>query len=391
MASETTSPTSFDLGYISGNLTGLIAPPNATAASAAIVSLALTNLTSTVQTIATGFAAVLINGTHGNVTGEALSLALANTTNSTQQNVAQGYATAILAYYAGNYTTVGASTGCLGQPAAAHLTSNVRYWCLQAAAAAIGASLSVGQTGVVQAANSAAFGTSNASAIATANATTIALAADNGTCISYPVQSYGEALSSVLSDNDTEAAASGIAAGFAQGCCVSTATALSVVDLIAIDGCTTILGGILLRAETLAGLNTTGYAGGAEQFTTAATQSVAIQRCLQEARVNASLPAASAATLATTALLAGNATAAADAIQTALCSADTATATAAAFAEVINSNVGCNGTVQAALQRKPCHPSHVCVMLHDVEAKWVFGCDEMHVRRAIQVLDVLLC
>lgn len=99
----------------------------------------------------------------------------------------------------------------------------------------------------MQAANSAAFGTSNASAVATANATTIALAADNGTCISYPVQSYGEALSSVLSDNDTEAAASGIAAGFAQGCCVSTVTALSVVDLIAIDGCTTILGGILLR------------------------------------------------------------------------------------------------------------------------------------------------
>lgn len=112
MVSETTSPTSFDLGYISGNLTGLSAPPNATAASAAIVSLALTNSTSTVQTIATGFAAVLINGTHGNVTGEALSLALANTTNSTQQNVAQGYATAILAYYAGNYTTVGACTGC---------------------------------------------------------------------------------------------------------------------------------------------------------------------------------------------------------------------------------------------------------------------------------------
>lgn len=125
------------------------------------------------------------------------------------------------------------------------------FGCLQAAAAAIGASLAVGQTGVVQAANSAAFGTSNASAIATANATTIALAADNGTCISYPVQSYGQALSSVLSDNDTEAAASGIAAGFAQGCCVSTATALSVLDLIAIDGCTTILGGILLRESAL--------------------------------------------------------------------------------------------------------------------------------------------
>ena len=111
MVSATTSPTSLDLGYISGNLTGLSAPPNATAASKAIVSLAQMNSTSTVQTIATGFAAVLINGTHGNATGDALSMALANTTNSTQQNVAQGYATAILAYYAANYTKVGAGEG----------------------------------------------------------------------------------------------------------------------------------------------------------------------------------------------------------------------------------------------------------------------------------------
>ena len=102
----TTSPTSLDLGYVSGNLTGIAAPPNATAASVAICNLARVNSTSTVQTIATGFAAVLINGTHGNATGMALSMALANTTNSTQQNVAQGYATAILAFYAANYTKV---------------------------------------------------------------------------------------------------------------------------------------------------------------------------------------------------------------------------------------------------------------------------------------------
>ena len=106
MVSATTSPASLDLGFISGNLTGLSAPPNATAASMAIVDLARMNSTSTVQTIATGFAAVLINGTHGNETGQALSIALANTTNSTQQNVAQGYATAILAFYAANYTKV---------------------------------------------------------------------------------------------------------------------------------------------------------------------------------------------------------------------------------------------------------------------------------------------
>ncbi len=104
--SATTSSTSLDLGYISGNLTGIEATPNATAASVAICQLADANTTSTVQTIATGFAAVLINGTHGNITGQALSMALSNTTNSTQQNVAQGYATAILAFYAANYTKV---------------------------------------------------------------------------------------------------------------------------------------------------------------------------------------------------------------------------------------------------------------------------------------------
>ena len=122
---------------------------------------------------------------------------------------------------------------------------------MQAAAVAIDSSLAVGQTGVVEAANAAAFSTSNASAIATANATAIALAADNGTCTSYPVQSYGAALSSVLSDNNTEAAAAGIAAGFAQGCCVSSVTALSVLDLIAIDGCTSIIGGILLSKHSI--------------------------------------------------------------------------------------------------------------------------------------------
>ena len=118
-------------------------------------------------------------------------------------------------------------------------------------------------------------------------------------------------------------------------------------------------------AQTLVGLNRTGYAGGAVQFTTAASQSVAIQRCLQEARVNASMPAASAATLARAALLSGNATAAAQAIQSALCSANTATATAEAFAEVIGSSVGCNGTVQSALQ---CKHSLAAASVHHVRA-----------------------
>ena len=321
---------------------------------------------------------------------------------------------------------------------------------MQAAAAAINASLSVGQTGVVEAANAAAFGSSNSSAIATANATATALAADNGTCTSYPAQSYASALSSVLDDNNTEAAAAGIAAGFAQGCCVSSATAVAVLDLIAIDGCTSIIGGILLSmfltsawhsesvlckldwfcvaicsllihiavvsgqlqltyqvwvdanlgfgvavlttpsnpplhsswlqrlqpnrvlqklatisldvtdrlvclctgAETIAGLNSTGYSNGAMGFTEATVQSVAIQRCLAQARTNSSTSAKAIATQARNALMAGNSTAAVEAIQAALCDPVTATATAEAFAEIITSNVGCNGTVQTALTSK---------------------------------------
>ena len=102
-------------------------------------------------------------------------------------------------------------------------------------------------------------------------------------------------------------------------------------------------------AQTLAGLNSTGYSGGSSQFTAATVQSVAIQRCLQDARVNASTSAATAATQARTALLAGNATAAAAAIEAALCDPVTATATAEVFAEIISSSVGCNGTVQTAI------------------------------------------
>ena len=58
------------------------------------------------------------------------------------------------------------------------------------------------------------------------------------------------------------------------------------------------------------------------------------------------------ATQARNALMAGNAAAAAQAIQSALCNPVTATATAEAFAEVITSSVGCNGTVQSALTSK---------------------------------------
>ena len=102
----------------------------------------------------------------------------------------------------------------------------------------------------------------------------------------------------------------------------------------------------------MAALNTTGYSGGSSQFTAATAQSVAIQRCLQTARVNASATVASSVTQARTALRTGNATAATAAIQAALCSPVTATATAQVFAEIIRSSVGCNVVVRSALQSR---------------------------------------
>lgn len=111
--------------------------------------------------------------------------------------------------------------------------------------------MAVGQTGVVEAANAAAFSTSNNSAIATANATATALAADNGTCSSYPAQSYTLALETSIAANETEAAAAGIAAGFAQGCCVASATTVAVLDYIAQYGCDNVVGTDLLSKSSL--------------------------------------------------------------------------------------------------------------------------------------------
>ena len=100
---------------------------------------------------------------------------------------------------------------------------------------------------MVEAANAASFSTSNSSAIATANATATALAADNGTCSSYPAQGYTLAVESSIAANETEAAAAGIAAGFAQGCCVGSATTVAVLDYIAQYGCNNVVGTDLLR------------------------------------------------------------------------------------------------------------------------------------------------
>ena len=109
---------------------------------------------------------------------------------------------------------------------------------------------------------------------------------------------------------------------------------------------------ITAGAQALAGMNSTGYAGGATAFTEAASQSTAILNCLQSARLNSSAIAAAAAAAARAALRAGNATAAAAAVTRSLCNPVTAIATAQVFAETIHSSVGCSGAVHNALTCK---------------------------------------
>lgn len=102
-------------------------------------------------------------------------------------------------------------------------------------------------------------------------------------------------------------------------------------------------------AQALAGMNSTGYAGGLAGFNQAAAQSTAILNCLQAARLNSSATAAAAATAARAALRAGNASATASVITRSLCNPVTAVATAQVVAETIHSSVGCSGAVHNAL------------------------------------------
>lgn len=100
---------------------------------------------------------------------------------------------------------------------------------LQAASTAVSAALAINQTGIISAANAAAFATSNASAIVAAKA------ADNATvsCKTISAKAYASAITNLLAANQTEALATGIAAAFAQGCEVSSETALVLVNALA--------------------------------------------------------------------------------------------------------------------------------------------------------------
>lgn len=100
---------------------------------------------------------------------------------------------------------------------------------LQAASTAVSAALAINQTGIVSAANAAAFATSNGSAVVAAKATANATVS----CKTTSAKAYASAVASLLADNQIEAAATGIAAAFAQGCEVASETSLVLVNAFA--------------------------------------------------------------------------------------------------------------------------------------------------------------
>ena len=122
---------------------------------------------------------------------------------------------------------------------------------LQAAATAIAAALLVGQDSSVVAANAAAFAASNATAIAAAAASANNTARPGVNCLDYS-KAYADAVTSVITANpiQVKAAASAVAAAFAQGCAVEEATGLKLTESIYNLGCTTV-GPVLLSKPTV--------------------------------------------------------------------------------------------------------------------------------------------
>ena len=117
--------------------------------------------------------------------------------------------------------------------------------CVQAASQAVAAALSVNQGSSVTAADVAAFSASNATAIAAAKTAANDTARPGINCLDYSY-AYADAITTVLQNNQTSAAATGIAAAFAQGCAVSTATGLAITEAIYNMGCNNGIGAALI-------------------------------------------------------------------------------------------------------------------------------------------------
>ncbi len=122
--------------------------------------------------------------------------------------------------------------------------------CVQAASQAVAAALSVNQGSSVTAANIAAFSASNATAIAAAKTAANDTARPGINCLDYSY-AYADAITTVLQNNQTSAAATGIAAAFSQGCAVSTATGLAITEAIYNMGCNNGIGAALISKVPL--------------------------------------------------------------------------------------------------------------------------------------------
>ena len=122
--------------------------------------------------------------------------------------------------------------------------------CVQAASQAVAAALSVNQGSSVTAADVAAFSASNATAIAAAKTAANDTARPGINCLDYSY-AYADAITTVLQNNQTSAAATGIAAAFSQGCAVSTATGLAITEAIYNMGCNNGIGAALISKVPL--------------------------------------------------------------------------------------------------------------------------------------------
>jgi len=103
----------------------------------------------------------------------------------------------------------------------------------------------VNQGSSVTAADIAAFSASNATAIAAAKTAANDTAHPGINCLDYSY-AYADAITTVLQNNQTSVAATGIAAAFAQGCAVSTATGLAITEAIYNLGCNNGIGAALI-------------------------------------------------------------------------------------------------------------------------------------------------
>ena len=109
---------------------------------------------------------------------------------------------------------------------------------MQAASTAVAAALLVGQDASIVSANAAAFAASNATVIIVANVLSSQPTRPGINCLDYS-QACAEGVVSLIYADPIQipAAASGVAAAFAQGCTVEQATGMALTETMSVLGC----------------------------------------------------------------------------------------------------------------------------------------------------------